>query len=53
MENVKECSKCGKYFFVFNGDYKCPHCGHNNDELDIFSNIFGSNSNPFSNLGGT
>jgi hypothetical protein len=51
MENVKECSKCGKYFFCFNYDYKCPHCGHDNGGLDIFKDIFGKN--PFSNLGGT
>lgn len=44
MENVRECKKCGKYYFVFNEDYKCPHCGHNpNDGLDIFKDIFGCN----------
>jgi uncharacterized OB-fold protein len=50
---TRRCSKCGKHYFVYNEDYKCPHCGHNpNNDFNPFKDIFGDD-NPFNGLGAT
>ena len=29
MPNTTQCKYCQKYFFIFNENYQCPHCGKN------------------------